>query len=129
MDKKYLLKYSSVWVVNSLILYYAGVLYPESVVLGNAKFAPWMAAAFSGLLLTAICRVAKYFAKMSTKKSLNRYSMFAYYFLVNSFGLWVIARMAPLSGLGLVSYYWAFSLGLVLTLSQWVVRQLLKAAK
>jgi len=124
MDNKFLLRFVSLWVVNSFVLYAASIFYPTHFVLGTAQLSVFGAAVVSGFLLTLLCKLAKGLVKTFGLK--GRTVMFVYYWAINGVLIWVIARLAPFSGFGISNFYWAFVLGLVANFVQWVARQLFK---
>ncbi len=130
MNSKFLVRFVLVWALNSSLFYLGNMLYPDSLVLGTATLSKGMAAVFSGLLLTILCKMAKPFVtKVGIKSVSGRLKMFVFYWLVNSLAIWIIARLAPISGFGIVAFYWAFLLGLATSLGQWLLRQVFKAVK
>ncbi|MFZ5932670.1 MAG: phage holin family protein [Patescibacteria group bacterium] len=117
-----------IWLVNAGLFYLATSLYPANFVLGNASLTPLWAAVVSGFLLTVLCRWARpVLSKIGLSLS-GRLKMFVFYWLVNAGAIWLIARFSYLTGFGITAYYWALALGFVTNLSQWVVRQIFKAA-
>ena len=127
MDPKFLKRFVVVWFVNSLAFYLANLFYPQNMVLGNANFSALTAAFVSGFLLTLLLRIAKPFiVKFGVTKMQGRFAMFFFYFLANSFAIWILAKMAPVSGFGISKFYWAFELGFVVSLVQWLARQCFK---
>jgi len=129
MDPKNPKKFVIVWAVNSFLLVLANSLFPESLELGNASLGTTVAAVFSGFLLTLFTRLAKPVAKNLKLVAKGRYVMFMFYWVVNSAGIWLVARVAGLSGFGIARFTWAIGLGLFATLTQWAVRQAFKKVK
>jgi uncharacterized membrane protein YvlD (DUF360 family) len=54
--------------------------------------------------------------------------MFLVYSAVNAFGIWLLGRIAPVSGFGLAAFYYAVYLGIIASVAQWLLRQIFKAA-
>lgn len=129
MDTKFLIRFATIWIVNSVLLFFASWLYPSDFVLGNANLDKNMAVVLSGFLLTLFCRLSKIVLKKVDLRFKERYKMFVTYWLINSVGIWVIARLEAFSGLGISAYYWAFGLGFITSFFQWLVRQGFKQAK
>ncbi len=129
MNTKFLIRFALVWLVNSVLLFAASWLYPSDFVLGNAALDKNIAGIFSGFLLTLFCKISKPLLKKLELHFQGRYKMFVTYWLINSLGIWVIARLEAVSGLGISAYYWAFGLGFVASFVQWLVRQAFKKAK
>ena len=124
------IKFILIWPVNSLIIWAANALYPGNIVLGNANMPPMAAILVSGFFVTLLCKLAKIlFVKFVHLKKTSRWAMFVFYWLINSIVIWLVARLAPFTGLGISSFYWAFGLGFTLNFFQWVTRQLFKVFK
>ncbi len=123
---KFVLRFVSLWVVNSFALYAASVFYPSYFVLGTAQLSTFAAAAVSGFLLTLLCKLAGSLVKTWGLRKLGRAVMFIYYWAINGVVIWFIAKLAPFSGFGISNFYWAFALGLVINFAQWVARQIFK---
>lgn len=127
---KAVIRFIIVWLVNSLVVYLASYFYPVDFVLGTYMLTPVFAALLTGFLIAGTGRLAKaVFAKRVSKWLKGRFGMFVFYFLVNSIAVWLFARLAPVTGFGITAFYWAFVLGLTLSLIQWGVRQVFKALK
>jgi hypothetical protein len=120
---KIYIRFLSAWALNSILFLLANNYYPKSYVLGNAVMMPVIAGVVAGFLLTFFLLVVR---GLSTNFKKPRYKAFAYYFLANSVGIWLIARLSVVSGFGIANFKLAFCLGLVATLLQWLLRQVLK---
>ncbi|KKQ25192.1 MAG: hypothetical protein US62_C0003G0021 [Candidatus Woesebacteria bacterium GW2011_GWA1_37_8] len=110
-------------------MYLANYLMPSYYELGNMNFTPMSAGLVAGFALTVVGFVAKTFAKGAGLTKRGRYPMFLYYGFANSAGIWVIARVADLTGFGISRFYWAILLGFLASLTHWLVRQGLKKSK
>lgn len=122
-------RFAIVWLANFLVIYLANSMYPTLWVLGNASLTPLKAIIFSSFLLTVAGKVAReVFPKWGIKVS-GRLNKFLLYWVVNSAALWLIARMAFLTGFGISAYYYALLLGFVAGIGQWLIRQIFKYAK
>jgi len=119
-------KFLIVWATNLGIIFLANSYYSDSFVLGNAVMTPTMAGILTGFFLTLFARFSKTF---SGKFLGNKFKMFGYYFLVNSVGIWLLARLSVITGFGIPSFYWAFYLGFITVIAQWLVRQGFKKFK
>jgi len=122
------LRFLIFWATNSTLILAASWAYPRDFVLGSVYIPKTVAVLFSGFLLTFICKISRPAVSRFYKDLSGRYKMFVFYFLVNTLGLWLIARIAPISGLGISAYYWAIGFGFVASLIQWLVRQALKSS-
>jgi hypothetical protein len=111
------------WVANSLVLLLLHWFFPQDIVLGNWRFVPAEAAIYAGFWLTFWVWLFWDFAL--GRKFPLRAPVFhlIYFWLVNSFSIWLVGRLANYSGLGLSSFVWALAVGLVAHyLQQWVRR-------
>jgi uncharacterized membrane protein YvlD (DUF360 family) len=124
-----LLRFVSYWVVNSIILSLASSLFPNGFEMGNAYLSIPLASILSGFLLTAILLIARGLARSIDLPKRGRYIMFVYYWVAASVGIWIIARIASVSGFGIARYYWAIGAALITAFIHWGVRQALKGIK
>lgn len=129
MDKKFLVRFIGFWVVNSLILALANTFFPGSSQLGNAFLNTPAAAIFSGFLLTVLLLLAKGLAKSANLTKNGRGIMFLYYAGAASFATWLVARVAVVSGFGIVKFTWAFVIGVTISVANWLLRQAYKGMK
>lgn len=129
MNKKFLLRFISYWISNTLVLSLANSLYPDFFELGNANLNSTLAAVFSGFLLTVLLFLARGLARTQELPKKGRFVMFVYYWLAGSAGIWLIARIATVSGFGIARYTWAIAAGFATALSHWILRQALKGMK
>lgn len=119
------LLYVLYWAINTLIIKLAFVLFPYGVVLGTYRLNPTEAAIYSGFWVTFIIWTAWDFAiarKISLEKPIKS---FVYFFLVNILAVWIIARFAPLSGMGIVSFWWAIGVGAVISILHKLVKKVI----
>lgn len=124
------LKFIIIWLINSLIIWAANALYAGHIVIGTLNMSPMAAVLVSGFFVTVLCKLAKVlFVKFVHLKKTSRWAMFIFYWVINSIVIWLVARLAPITGLGISSFYWAFGLGFALNFFQWVTRQILKVFK
>ena len=106
------------WFLNSLLLYLLGLIFPSEVVLGNFRLLPFEASIYAGFWLTFFVWTMWDFVAIR-KVTLEPFLLrFLFFFFVNSLGIWIIARYAKYTGLGLTSFWWALLLGGVTDLLQ-----------
>lgn len=130
MSQKSFIRFIGIWLVNTLIIWVASMLYPTNLVLGTANYSVLVAAILSGFLVTLLCKIAKVLlVKVGNFRLKGRILMFVVYWVINAVSIWLIARLSPFTGLGISSFQWAFILGFALNFFQWVSRQIFKAAK
>src|SRR3990172_4233408 len=102
MDKKFATKFVGYWVVNTLVLSLANTFFPDSFEMGNAYLNTPLAAVVAGFLLTTLLVLARGLARSKMFKVQGRIIMFAYYWVAASAGVWIVARVADISGFGIV---------------------------
>ncbi len=139
MDKKFIIskacsKYSAVkfigyWVVNTVVLSLANSFFLGAFELGNAYLGVPAAAILSGFLLTTLLLLAKGLARNKYFFVKGRIIMFVYYWGAASAGIWTIARIANVSGFGIARFTWAIGAGFVISLANWLLRQVYKGTK
>ncbi len=113
--------YFMLWLVNSLVIYFANVFFPQSVVLGTYSIKPlWALLNGMGLLALIGTLAVPVIHVWEQKRSrmLSRKEWFVEYFLLNFVALWVIARLADQLGLGISSWRIVAILALVLGMVQ-----------
>lgn len=124
------LPFAFYWLVNFVLIFAAGTYYMNGFTFGSATIPnPILAMAWTALLLTVLCRLAKPLVAQAKGSVNKRLKNFVLYWGINSVAIWLLARIPGLTGFGIARFYWAIGLGLVLNLGQWVTRQGLKAAK
>ncbi len=108
------------WLVNSAAFYFSPLVLVGMVATGNARLTPFMASLISGFLLTVGDALATpVFEKLKIKIK-DEWQWALVYLFVNVLGVWVIARYADLTGVGVASAWVAVLLGVVINLVQWV---------
>lgn len=119
-------RFLAVWILNFFVFFMANKYFPRFYVLGNAVITPAVAAAVSAFLLTIFTRFAKSLRPAVRLDRAGRIEMFLVYSVVNAFGIWLLAKIAPVTGFGIPAFYFAVYLGIVASLSQWLLRQVFK---
>jgi hypothetical protein len=106
------------WIINTAVIYAASQLYPEGIVIGTWKYSQIEAAFYSGFWLTFIIWVTWDFAIARNIKLTSTFNSFAYFFIANVVGIWLITRFPNITGIGIPHYTWAIMLGLVTVIVQ-----------
>lgn len=117
------LLYFTYWLVNSLVLY-AISSFSNDVVLGNWRFGALEAAIYAGFWVTFFVWAMWDFAIAKGVKFDTGFVTLGYFWLVNAFSFWIVARFSEFTGLGITSFYWAFIIGLGAYLVQRITRSL-----
>jgi hypothetical protein len=112
------------WLANALVLLLGRWFFPMDVVLGSWRFSPLEAAIYTGFWQTFMVWLFWDFA-LGRRIDLSRPVVrLVYFYPVNVFSVWLVARFANYSGLGISSFIMAFILGLAgFILQQWVRRR------
>lgn len=109
------------WLVSSVLIYILGMMMPSGVVLGNQYISPVQASAFFGYMLSTIVILVQPAMDLLKVKLTDHNRQAIVYFAVNTIAVWVLTRLALMVGVGIVAFWWAGILGLVLMLGQWLV--------
>lgn len=113
--------YFILFVINALIIWLANTLFPNNVVLGTWSISkPWAIIHSMGIL-ALIDTFSIPFIRMceiKRKKMFSSKDWMIAYFLINTAGVWLIARFAGEIGLGISSWIVAVFLAIVLDIFQ-----------
>jgi hypothetical protein len=119
-------EFVSYWILNALFFYFLPYIFPNLWHTGNLRLTPFMASVISSFLLTVILAlVMPAFLALKIKFKEDWQWTLAYLF-ANVLGIWLIARYADLTGIGIVSAWVAVGIGIFATLCQWGIRTLFK---
>lgn len=109
------------WIHNSVLIYLASQVYKGKFVLGTKSLSLITAVIVSGFLVSLLLEAGSYgLAKIKGLKieGLKRIPVF---YILNFVSLWLVARIAPYSGFGVVRFTWLLLLGIFTTLVQILV--------
>jgi len=112
-----------------LLLFLAATVFTTDVVLGTYRFATFEAAVYSGFWITFLAWVVWDFVKARGININSNILKIIFLWLANSAAVWIVARFANLTGLGISSFRWALLLGLIVALAQGTVWANAKKAK
>jgi len=120
MDQKNLIKLLGFWISNTILLSIFSALYVDGVVLGNAGISKPVATILNALILAiAVYLVPSIVKKLDLKIKISDEKILAIdYFLVNLIVLWVLKRLADITGLGISSILNVLTVAIVLALIQ-----------
>jgi len=104
-----------------LLLFLAASIFTADVVLGTYRFSTFEAAVYAGFWITFLAWVVWDFIQTRGVSLSNRVFGVTILWLANSAAVWMVARFAHLTGLGISSYRWALLLGLIVALAQGTV--------
>ena len=118
------------FVVNTLVILLAHLLFPHQVVLGTWCVSYNWALIHSGFVLGLIDTFSLPFLKLRQKilgRSFTKREWFIAYFIINFIGLWVIARFPNQFGFGISSWLVVLILSFLLTpLQNFILTKTLK---
>ena len=141
MKKKLVNKYTGImlvinffiiFAVNSLVLYFANLLFPTQIVLGNQSVTyGWSfihnMATLAILNIFLIPLIREYENKIG--KMIESICWIKTYFIANFIGLWILGRFANELGMGLSSWTIALFLALALSIAQKITFILIRKLK
>ena len=116
----------SFWVLDSLLLYLATVVYPAAYTLGTFRLSTLWAAIVAGFIWTALVWFSEPIVSIVKLKVTDKMKM-VFYLFANFVSLWLVARIAFFSGFGVASFVWVFVLALVANFVQYFVMKVVKA--
>jgi hypothetical protein len=117
------------WAANSLVFYLANLYDSATFVIGSSWMGYTLNIIWVGLWLTLILFAVKVLGKKAKAKFPGRSKGLIYYWFWNFVIIWLIAKLAFITGFGIPKFYWAAILAIFTNLFQWLARQLLKKAK
>src|SRR3989344_485296 len=106
--------------INGLVIYLGGLIFPNAIVLGNATVSVFAAVVLATLVMTLIISLLPIVMQQLSLTKLTVNQKYLLYAIVNISVLWVSSRLALVFGLGLSSKFTAITLGLVLTIAQYL---------
>ena len=113
--------YLSFWLVNFLVFYIFGSFFPNDVVLGIWKYTPVEAAIYSSFWLTFIVWTGWDFIYSRGLKYQAGSIAWVYFWILNTLGIWLIARFANVLGLGISNWSWAIIIAVFAVMFQKIV--------
>ena len=115
----------SFWLLDSLLLYLATVVYPAAYTLGTFRLSVFWAAVVAGFIWTVLVWFSEPIVAILKLKVSDKMKL-VFYLFANFVALWLVARIAPYSGFGVASFVWVFLLALVANFVQYLVMKIIK---
>lgn len=106
------------WFVSFVVFYLTYLFFPQNFVLGNWKFTPAEAAIYSSFWLVVFIWVVWDFLISRGVKFKGDLVTYLYFWAVNAVGIWLVAKLSQILGLGIKSYQWAIGVAFVVNLAQ-----------
>lgn len=119
----------AMWLVNGTLILLANWFMPETYVLGTYRMGVFVSALVASLVWTIITLLVEPVLKVANYKPKNPVVSMLIYLVANFVGLWLVARMAPLTGFGVMSWVWVLALAFVGNLVQFVTWSALDKTK
>lgn len=107
------------WVANTIVLLVFSFIFKNSVVLGNATISKPVAAIFSGLILSLLTYLVMPAVKMSGLKIKGDLNIALVFLIANFIFIWIIKRLANITGLGVANLGFVLLLAIVAYVVQW----------
>lgn len=121
MNQKQLISFVCFWIANSAVFFIASQIFKGNVVLGNDRLAAYAAAILSGLILTVGNSFVSPLVAKSGLKIKNDYTWPAIFLAANIVLVWIIKRLAIVTGLGISSVLWVVIVAILVNLAQFAV--------
>lgn len=115
MDQKKAVSFLTFWVVNTVVLLIVNAIFGGNIVVGNQSISTGLSAIFAGLVLTALIPLAPKAVEQTGFKIKNQNVWPAIFLSLNIVTLWILKRLAVVTGLGIASILWVIILAIVIT--------------
>lgn len=102
--------YFMYWLVNSIILYALGFIFPATIQLGNGRLMPLESAIYSGFWLTFIVWSMWDYIIMRRARLEPEYVALGYFLLVNTLGVMLVAYFTRFTGLNVQNFWWCLGI-------------------
>ena len=109
------------WLVTSIVLYIISTVSSGNVVLGTFKYTIGEAAVYAGFWATFLVWLFWDFAQARGWNLKGTFQTFVFFWILNIAAIWLVARFAPITGVGITSYVWAIIVAFVVDLAQTAV--------
>jgi len=116
MDQKKAVSFLTFWVVNTVVLLIVNAIFGGNVAVGNQSISTGLSAIFAGLVLTALIPLAPKAVEQTGFKIKNQNVWPVIFLASNIIVLWILKRLAVITGLGISSILWVLILAIVITL-------------
>jgi len=115
MDQKKAVSFLTFWVVNTVVLLIVNAIFGGNIVVGNQSISTGLSAIFAGLVLTALIPLAPKAVEHTGFKIKNQNVWPVIFFSLNIVTLWILKRLAVVTGLGIASILWVIILAIIIT--------------
>lgn len=124
-QQKNLINFLVIWIINTVTLLVLSSIFPSNVVLGNDRLAKPMAGVINGLLITGILYLVPWVLKKIDLKIKDEKAAFAADFVAVGVGIWIIKRVAIVSGFGISNILFVAVCAVILSVLYWKEKKIL----
>lgn len=115
------------WLLNSLVIYLTGRLFPDFVVLGNWRFSQVESALYAGFWVTVFFWSMWDFLYVRGVAMSKLPGAFWVFYGMNVVSVWLVSRFSHIAGMGISSFLWAFIIAFMANLTQKAVFKMITA--
>jgi len=124
VNQTQVLNFLGFWVAASLVFLIVSLIAPNAVVLGNDKVSGLVAVLAAGFILVAIDYIVLGVLQNLKVKIKNEYAWPLMFFFVNGIVIWLIKRLADITGVGVSSFIYVGVLSLLITAAHFGVTKM-----
>ena len=124
-QQKNLINFLVIWIINTVSLLVLSTIFPSNVVLGNERIAKPMAGVINGLLITAILYAVPLILTKIDLKIKDEKTAFVADFVALGVGIWIIKRVAIISGFGISNVLFVAICAVILSALYWKEKKIL----
>ena len=111
----------SYWLVNTFVVFLLHLRFPTLIVLGNSQLTDLGAALIVGCILMMVQSLTVPLGKRIGVRRTHPYYWAGVFVVVDTIALWILSRMAGNTGFGIVGFWWAIIVGVLIGLLHWLL--------
>lgn len=116
-------RFFGLWLSQSLGFLFLSSIFSKSIVLGNANMSRPSAAILAGLVLTISYLLAPIFVRLAKYEVDNEKIWSGIFFVINLILIWILKRLADITGLGISNLFFVFLAAIFTTLLYFVANR------
>ena len=124
MNQTQIINFLGFWAAGSISIYALSLILPANIVLGNDKVSPLVAVLTAGFILVAVDYIVIGILQNLKVKIKNEYAWPLMFFFVNGIIIWIIKRLADITGVGVSSFVYVAILSLLITAAHFGVTKM-----
>jgi len=124
LNQNQILNFIGFWLTASALIFIGSVVLPANIVLGNDKVGGLIAVLAAGFILVAINYIVIALLSNMKVKIKNEYAWPLMFFAVNGVIIWLVKRLADITGVGISSFIYVGILSLLITAAHFGVTKL-----